>query len=87
MNIKIRNPEPPHGLITALSRQTLYYSVPRDLIHLIQLGDAIFIGVFGDCQNAAYEWFEWRSGALKTSNAGWGSPEAALCDCINQIVL
>ncbi len=82
--LQICHPSIPDGLLIALERecrhlnytraQTIYYCVAADYRY-------ISVGVFGDGDNAAYEWFIWDedSKTLRTSNVGYGCPGVALC--------
>jgi hypothetical protein len=47
-------------------------------------GDA-YCGVFGDGDNAAYEWFVWQDGKLETFDCAYGSLTVALRDVLIQV--
>jgi hypothetical protein len=82
--LEIRHPGIPDGLVGALARQcqflkytrpqTLYYCVAPDYRN-------IYVGVFGDGGNGAYEWFIWDADTrkLRTSDCGFGCEGVALC--------
>lgn len=82
MKIKIYPPTPPIRLLSALEKCRLKYSTPVTLFRLVELGDDIFCGVFGDGGNATYEWFVWSAGKLETSDSGYGGTDSALRDAL-----
>lgn len=79
--VEIRQYQWPQKLLVELRRQRLKYSEPLVLLSAIYLTDRI-VGVYGDPQNAAYEWFIAKDDGTveETSNQGWGcSEDAFLC--------
>ncbi|MHB8241779.1 MAG: hypothetical protein ACYDHN_07285 [Solirubrobacteraceae bacterium] len=86
--MKIQPPtDAPAALLLALQRARLHYTAAVDLYHCISVGLDVLCGVFGEGDNAAYEWFVWREGVLETSDVAYGSPEVALRDVLNQVVV
>jgi hypothetical protein len=78
----------PAALLLALQRVRLRYTTPVDFYHCISLGlDSFYCGTFGDGENGAYESFVWREGVLETSDVAYGSPEIALRDVLNKVVV
>jgi hypothetical protein len=90
MKIQIHTPTPPAELLAALERASLQYTNPVCLYHYLWLGmyqrSQSYCGVFGDGDNAAYEWFIWRNGQLETSNDAYGMTEVALRDVLNKVL-
>lgn len=86
MEIKIHNPDPPKALLEKLPTVRLNYSSPRDLLHLVWLGDSRYCGVFGDGGNGAYEWFYWDGTNLEHSDVGYGGTDVALRDVLVEVV-
>ena len=73
----------PNELMRSLGDVKLSYTEAISLYHCVALGMGdSYCGVFGDGDNAAYEWFIWRGGSLRTSNVAYGSPEVALRDVL-----
>jgi hypothetical protein len=86
MQIRTQTENPPPELLKALETTSLHYSDPVCLYHYIYAGsEDAHCGVFGDGDNAAYEWFLWRNGTLETSDAAYGIPEVALRDVLNKV--
>lgn len=87
MKIRMHAPEPPLELLTALRKARLRYTTPVCLYHYLP-GDGVGpdCGVFGDGDNAAYEWFIWSNGVLDTSDVAFGSPTIALRDALNRAI-
>lgn len=84
--------ELPDKLLLALERaqHRLRYTAVVDLFYAVWLWGDEMVGVFGDGDNGAYEWFRWRDGGpssppakLETSDCGYGSPHVALRDVLN----
>lgn len=82
--------ELPAGLLERLARPGLFlalrYTRPRFVYYIVGLwGPNNWCGVFGDGDNASYEWFLWTDGKrLETSDCGYGSPHSALRDVLNK---
>jgi hypothetical protein len=86
MEIKIRVEKPPAQLLSALERVRLRYTNSVAIYHYFALGlEGADCGVFGDGDNAAYEWFVWRNGVVETSDVAYGSPEIALRDVLAKV--
>lgn len=83
--LEIRHPSIPDGLLDALEREGrhLAYTAARTLYHCVTpgYGYCIFVGVFGDGENGAYEWFIWDdiTKKVRTSNVAYGCDGVALC--------
>lgn len=79
MNLKILAPQfVPANLEAGLTSLKLIYTNPVSIFHLIQLYPSFFCGVFGDGDNASYEWFHLAQGKVSTSNQGFGDSSIAL---------
>jgi hypothetical protein len=91
MQIKIHTPTPPSDMLSALVAHALHYTAPKCLYHCIWLGreqgQESYCGVFGDGDNASYEWFIWRKGQLETSDCGYGMIDIALREALNSVDL
>ncbi|HZU34049.1 MAG TPA: hypothetical protein VFB79_23255 [Candidatus Angelobacter sp.] len=78
---------PPVELLATLAKNDskLNYSSTRHLFYCIAFGMQDFYGVFGDGDNAGYEWFVWygKEGRLETSNVGCGDTNIALLNVLN----
>jgi hypothetical protein len=86
MEIKIRVEKPPAQLLSALERVRSRYTNSVAIYHYFALGlEGADCGVFGDGDNAAYEWFVWRNSVLETSDVAYGSPEIALRDVLMRV--
>ncbi len=91
MKIKIYNPDPSQEikeLLEQLPKQKLRYTTPCTIYHIVWLDGAHFCGVFGDGENAAYEWFDFdgERQKLETSDCGYGGTDSALRDVLNKAV-
>lgn len=65
----------------ALQLRRMRYTAPRLVIHSIPVGVLDHVDVVGDPEMACYEWVVLRDHQVAThSDAGYGSPEAALRD-------
>lgn len=82
IELQLTRHEAPPELLAALDRAILHYSNCVGIYQLLAIGVAEFCGVFGDGENAAYEWFVWRGGRLEHSDAAYGHVEAALRDVL-----
>ena len=74
----------PAALDSALERRTrsLSYTRPVCIYYLVAPDyRSIVVGVFGDGENCAYEWFIWNADTheLRTSDCGFGCCGVALC--------
>jgi len=86
MQIKMRVQKPPAQLLSVLRTVRLHYTNPLAVDHYFVLSlEGADCGVFGDGDNAAYEWFVWRNGVLQTSNVAYGNPETALRDVLTKV--
>ena len=71
MKIKTPLSTPSAKLLRALDRANLRYTEPLAVYRFFALGSRVRLwGSSGDGDNAAYEWFVWRNGELKTSDMG-----------------
>jgi hypothetical protein len=88
IQIKVRTPTLPAALLRAIERadRFLEYTEPRAIYYAVQLDGTNYAGVFGDGDNAAYEWFVWEGGKLTHSNQGYGMSEVALRDALKKAV-
>ena len=77
--MKIRQLTPPEGLLAALEKRRLHYSSAEQLMYQLWVGESC-IGVFGDPDNASYEWFVWTKETLRHSDCGYGDSSIALFD-------
>jgi len=87
MEIRTHNSTPPAELLRALDLKnaSLHYTHAQAVYQCIWLCRDSCCGVFGDGNNAAYEWFVWRDDAtLETSDACYGSIAVALRDALLQ---
>lgn len=77
--VEVRQYRWPEKLLTELRRQHLKYSEPLVLLSAVYITGRI-VGVFGDPENAAFEWFIAKEDGTveETSNQGWGCSEDAL---------
>jgi len=58
---------------------------PCVILHQLELDHVTTLGVFGDPDNACYEWFIWGGeGNLQTSDRQYGMTLAALRDVLNE---
>ena len=87
MEIRIHNSAPPAALLNALERRNagLHYTDAAALYHCLSWWADACCGVFGDGDNAAYEWFVWQDGKLETSDCAYGSSTVALRDALIQV--
>lgn len=88
MKIRLHPLTIPEELLAALQRLRLEYTFPHFLYYCVLLGIEgganSYCGVFGDGDNASYEWFIWRRGKLQTSDKGYGDTTVALRDVLNK---
>jgi hypothetical protein len=84
MTMKMHVPTVPADLDQALLSAKLDYSSAKTIFFLVWSYGQNQCGVFGDGDNAAYEWFIWDGRKLETSNAGYGSAEVALRHVLNK---
>jgi hypothetical protein len=82
--IEIRLLSIPDAALRALKKQARYltYTSPKTIYHYVDADYRyVFVGVFGDGANGAYEWFIWdeNTATLKTSDCGYGCTGVALC--------
>jgi hypothetical protein len=82
--MKIYSPDPPEALFKGLVHAYLKYTSPECVYHIIWLGSEAYCGVFGDGDNALYEWFFLQNGVLTTSNVGYGNTAAPLRDALTE---
>ena len=84
MQPDIKRTTVPGGLTQRLESRAYRYTSPEALYACFCLFADTFCGVFGDGANAAYEWFVWRrnTGALETSDCGYGCVSVALRDVL-----
>jgi hypothetical protein len=87
MEIRMHSSTPPATLLSALERRNngLHYTGAVAIYHCLSLWADACCGVFGDGDNAAYEWFVWQDGKLETSDCAYGSPTVALRDALIQV--
>lgn len=84
--IRTRNPTPPGDLQYALRHVFLRYTAPVAIYFFLPWGfGGGDLGVFGDGENGAYEWFTWSNGDLETSDAAYGDSAIALRDVLNRV--
>lgn len=74
-------------LLEMLKRIPLKYSSVTNVYHYIEISHLHTCGVFGDGDNGCYEWFTWNDGTMETSDVAYGSPEIALRDVLNKILI
>lgn len=85
MSLEIRPPCIPDGLLVALEREIRYlqYTRPQTVYYCVEPDYRyVYVGVWGDGANGAYEWFIWDPDAptpLRTSDCGYGCIGVALC--------
>lgn len=84
IKLHLQPPTPPPALLLALQRARLHYTDPVGLYYCVPIDIESYCGVFGDGDNAAYEWFVWHEGVLRTSDDAYGSPDIALRYGLNQ---
>jgi hypothetical protein len=77
---QIHDSAPPAALLNALERKNanLRYTDAKAVYFCLGLWGEACCGVFGDGDNAAYEWFVWQDGKLETSDCAYGSSSVAL---------
>lgn len=83
MNIKTITP--PTGLLEKLERAKLNYSTAVTLFYLVWTWTDGCVGVFGDGDNGAYEWFVFANDKLTHSDCGFGDTAVALKEALNQV--
>jgi hypothetical protein len=82
--LEIRQLRIPDDLLDALTKQGrfLTHTTPNTVYCCVDVDYRyVFVGVFGDGSNGAYEWFIWDQDAatLRTSDCGYGCTGVALC--------
>jgi hypothetical protein len=87
MESQIHDSAPPAALLNALERRNanLRYTDAKAVYFCLGLWGEACCGVFGDGDNAAYEWFVWQDGKLETSDCAYGSSTVALRDALIQV--
>lgn len=82
--MRIAEAHVPEGLTAKLATRPYRYTSPETLFYCVWLWGETRCGVFGDGDNATYEWFLWRGqeGRLETSDCGYGSVSVALRDVL-----
>ena len=76
-------PNFPDEIRRSIKLATLSYTKPQAILIAFQLDKTSWLGVFGDPDNGAYEWFDTGWGKFEHSNSGFGGPLAALRDILN----
>jgi hypothetical protein len=76
--MKIHSSNPPESLFLKLEQAPLKYTDAVSVFHIVWLGSETYCGVFGDGDNALYEWFFFEHGKLTTSDSGYGCSGVAL---------
>ncbi len=90
MSLEIRQLVISDDLLRALEKRArqLTYTNPKTIYSCVDADYRdVFVGVFGDGSNGAYEWFIWDAGStsqsgtaeLRTSDCGYGCTGVALC--------
>jgi hypothetical protein len=78
-SLEVQQIKPPQRLLTELHARQLKYTEPLVLLNMVYVMRGI-VGVFGDPDSLAYEWFIANDdgSVAETSNDGWGWSEDAL---------
>ncbi len=74
----------PSQLLDALEKFQGRFTDPVHIFHCLCVQTEMWVGVFGDGDNGAYETFVWTSGKLTCSDVGWGDTALALKDVLNR---
>ncbi len=75
----------PDALVSELGRWKEKYSNAVAVFNFVWLQPTMAVGVFGDGEMGAYEWFVWKDGKFsETSQMGYGNPAGALRDVLER---
>lgn len=74
----------PETILVALARQRTRHSNLVHVFHCIYLGEQKWIGVAGDGDNGAYEYFVMQKGNFTCSDVGYGDTTKALRDILEK---
>lgn len=74
----------PEDILSALSRTRGKFSDLVHVFHCIQIGTDKWVGVAGDGDNAAYEYFVMDRGRFTCTDCGYGCTDFALRDVLNK---
>lgn len=76
----------PAPVLARLAQESVKYTRFAAVYHCIQFDRHCWVGVSGDGDNASYEYFIFRNGALTVSKDGYGSTEVALRDALSEVL-
>ena len=85
--LPIRQMLVPVALMDQLRRHKGNYSDIKTVFHCLCVGVEHYVGVVGDGDNGAYEFFEYRDGKLTCSDCGYGDTVIALFSILQKVVV